>query len=279
MSSRFIGIGAQKCASSWLYDILADHPEIGVSDAKELDFFSYRYEYGYRWYESHFPVRDGARVKGEISPSYFNEASVPERAKLFDPSMKIILSLRDPVERAFSQHRHLLRIGLVNESCPEFEDALKNNPSYVEQGMYAHHLERWLRYFPREQIKVVLMEEIQQNPTQVAEDVYEFLGVDTRYRSASLYEKSNPSYALRSRGLDRVVCTLRGVADRTRLGFLWRGLGHFGLQRLYRDLNRKPSQMVIPRALPETVQSLKETFREDTIRLQSMLGVDLGAWL
>ncbi len=279
MKPTFIGIGAQKCASSWLYDILSDHPEVVVSEKKELDFFSYQYERGYEWYEAQFQEKLGARAVGEISPSYFNEASVPERIKLYAPEAKILLSLRSPVERALSQHRHLVRIGYVTGPDFSFEHALNYNPSYLEQGQYARHLSRWLEHFPSEQVKIVLMEDILQSPQHVARSVYQFLNIDPEHLSGALNEKSNPSYAIRSRSLDQMICTLRGAADRTGLGPVWRGVGQLGLQRFYRGINRRPSQQIIPKARPETLENLKEAFREDTIKLQTMLGTDLSAWL
>lgn len=279
MKPTFIGIGAQKCASSWLYDILADHPEAALSEKKELDFFSYHYENGYAWYEQQFPEKPGAKVVGEISPSYFNEASVPERAKLYSPDLRILLSLRDPVERALSQHRHLVRIGTVSGPDYRFEKALADNPSYIEQGLYAAHLSRWLESFPENQIFVVLMDDIKSHPDETARKVYKFLGISTDHQSAALHEKSNPSYVVRSRGLESVVCTLRGATNKLGMDAVWRGLGRLGLQRIYRSMNRQPSNAIIPHPLPETLESLRQHFKENTLKLQEMLGRDLSKWL
>ncbi len=278
MKPNFIGIGAQKCASSWLYDILADHPQAAVSATKELDFFSYRYEQGYAWYERQFPDKPGAKAIGEISPSYFNEASVPERARLFAPEARILLSLRDPVERALSQHRHLVRIGYVDGPDYSFETALANNPSYVEQGRYAVHLGRWLSCFPPERIHVVLMDDIKRDAEATARGVYAFLGIDADHRSAALHERSNPSYVVRHPGLGRTIDNLRDLADRAGLGPVWRGVGRMGAQRLYRRLNRKPSEAVIPAPRPETLERLRQTFRDDVQALESLLGRVLPTW-
>jgi hypothetical protein len=277
MKPNFIGIGAQKCASSWLYDILADHPQAAVSAKKELDFFSYHYERSYVWYERQFPEKPAGAI-GEISPSYFNEASVPARAKLYSPDLRILLSLRDPVERALSQHRHLVRIGYVQGPDYSFETALANNPSYVEQGRYAVHLERWLSYFPRERIHVVLMDDIKRDAEAAARGVYAFLGIDEDHRSAALHERSNPSYVVRHPGLGRTIDTLRDLADRTGLGPVWRGAGRMGAQRLYRKLNRKSSEAVIPAPRPETLERLRQSFREDFRVLEGFLGRGLPTW-
>lgn len=278
MKATFIGIGAQKCASSWLYDILADHPEAAVSEKKELDFFSYHYEHGYRWYESQFPGKPGAKAVGEISPSYFNEASVPERAKLYSPDLRILVSLRDPVERALSQHRHLVRIGLVPGPDYRFETALADNPSYIEQGCYATHLSRWLQVFPRSQMLIVLMEDIRQDPEATARKVYEFLDIDAQHRSVALNEKSNPSYAVRSQGTDAVIRGLRHNLRRIGLGGLWQAVGDSGLRKVYRRFNRKPSEAVIPAVATETKARLRDEFQRETRDLEKLLGRDLGHW-
>lgn len=278
MKLTFIGIGAQKCASSWLYDILADHPEAALSKKKELDFFSYRYEQGYGWYERQFPNKPSARAVGEISPSYFNEASVPERARLYSPDLRILLSLRDPVERALSQHRHLIRIGLLPGPDYRFESALADNPSYIDQGRYATHLSRWLASFPENQVLVVLMEDIRKSPEETARKVYEFLNIDTGHRSAALYEKSNPSYAVRSRGFDTAIQRLRRTIRQLGLGGLWKVLGDSGLRNFYRGVNRKPSEAVVPPVSNQTTRQLRELFREEIGTLEQMLGRNLESW-
>ena len=278
MKLTFIGIGAQKCASSWLYDILADHPEAALSEKKELDFFSYRYEQGYGWYERQFPGKPGARAVGEISPSYFNEASVPERARLYSPDLRILLSLRDPVERALSQHRHLIRIGMVSGPDYRFESALADNPSYIDQGRYATHLSRWLACFPKEQVLVVLMEDIRENPEATARRVYEFLGIDPEHRSTALYQKSNPSYAVRSRVTDTAIQRVRKTIRQLGLGGLWQALGDSGLRRLYRRMNRKPSEAVVPPVPPEALGKLRAAFKDEVCTLEKMLGRNLESW-
>lgn len=278
MKPTFIGIGAQKCASSWLYDILADHPEAALSEKKELDFFSYHYENGYAWYEQQFPEKPDAKVVGEISPSYFNEASVPERAKLYSPDLRILLSLRDPVERALSQHRHLVRIGTVIGPDYRFETALDDNPSYIEQGRFATHLSRWLASFPVSQLHVVLMEDIRKNPEETARKVYEFLGVSPDHRSAALYEKSNPSYVVRSKVMDATIRRLRKTSRQMGLGRIWQALGDSGLRNFYRGVNRESSDAVVPPVQAETIGELRAMFSEEVIRLEQLLGRDLASW-
>jgi hypothetical protein len=213
MKPTFIGIGAQKCASSWLYYILQDHPEVCLSEKKELDFFSFHYDNGYQWYESHFSSSRPVKAVGEISPSYFHDYRAPSRAALYDPDLKVILSLREPVERAFSHHKHLVKLGFFNGPDFSFEAGMKLNPMYVEQGLYATHLAHWLESFDQQQVLVIFMDDIKKDASAVVREVYGFLGIDKGHTPAALHDKSNPSYVVRNRALDIVVKEGRALAE------------------------------------------------------------------
>ena len=186
-----IGIGAQKCASSWVHAALGVHPQIGVSDPKEVDFFSYYFDRGYQWYETHFAQAAARQVRFEASPSYLHDPRAPERVHAYNPAMKILLMLRDPIDRAYSNHLHEVikaHIGPIS-----FAEGLANNPAYIEQGRYATHLTRWLSAFPREQVLVLLAEEVSANPDAAAQQVYAFAGVDATFTSQVLHERRNES--------------------------------------------------------------------------------------
>lgn len=191
MKPEVIGIGAQKCASSWIHAILGAHPDVGVSDPKEVDFFSYYFDRGYRWYEEHFAEFTDKSVRFESSPSYFYDPRSPERAATYNPDMKVLALLRNPVERAYSNHLHEVVKGHI-PTCA-FEEGIKNNPTYLEQGRYAAHLSRWFDAFPREQIKVMFAEDITKDPAAAAADVFRFIGVDSDFESGVFSERRNES--------------------------------------------------------------------------------------
>lgn len=278
MKPTFVGIGAQKCASSWIYDILSDHPEVCVSERKEINYFTHYYDNGQNWYENHFRCKSSARAVGEISPSYFHESSAPGRVKRYLPNARILVSLRDPVERALSQHRHLVRIGVITGPDLSFESGLENNPSYVEQCLYATHLARWLDQFGLDNTLVVLMDDIRSDAVDVARNIYRFLGVSVKHHSSALMKKSNPSYAVRNRGLEDAVKFIRSSAKRIGLKWVWDGIGNTGLRRFYRAMNRTASEKVIPEPKPETLARLRKEFATEVDALEKLLGRDLSAW-
>jgi len=279
VKATFIGVGAQKCASTWLHRMLEEHPEVGVGMQKEIDFFSYHFDHGYQWYERQFTNCEQKLAVGEISPSYFCEPAVPQRVQQYQPKAKILVSFRDPVQRALSNHRHEVRVGHFTEEGLSFEAGLANNPMYVEQGLYATHLKRWLQYFPAEQILVVLMEDIEKDPLAVARKVYAFLGVDESYEPQYLSKQFNKSYANRSRALLGIKDALYKLTRTPGFGWLWKLGSLLGLKAMYRGVNTLPSDIAIPEPSENTLAELRKQFAPEVRKLSELIQRPLDAWL
>jgi hypothetical protein len=276
---NYVGIGAQKCASTWLHRILESHPQVSAPNVKELDFFSYRFDHGYQWYERWFAdAAPGTLARGEVSPSYFHEPAVPGRVAQYAPDARILLTLRDPVERALSNHRHEVRAGHVSGDLT-FEAGLANNPMYVEQGLYATHLRRWLGHFPAEQLHVVLVDDLLRDPLGVSHAVYRFLGIDEQYVPPGLVERYNKSFVARSRMLAGVKDVAYGATRWPGLRWAWDAATGLGLRSLYRGVNQLPSQEVIPLPRPETIEALRDRFEPEVLELEQLLGRPLSGWL
>ncbi|BFM05567.1 sulfotransferase domain-containing protein [Halioxenophilus aromaticivorans] len=275
----FIGIGAQKCASTWIYDILSDHPQAALSGLKEVDFFSYKYDHGLQWYERNFDEGfSGQPVVGEISPSYFHEPAVPERVLRHYPNIKLIVSLRNPVKRAISNHTHEIRVGHFGGSDLSLEKGLANNPTYVDQGLYAKHLQRWLEVFPRENVLVLVFEEVIADRTKAAKQIYEFLGIDSAHQSAFLDSKSNPGYVNKSKGLESFRKKARGMVKSVGLDSVWGMAAKLGLRKLYSNMNKVPGSKAVPAPKDETVVQLQQLFEQDIEQLEALLARDFTIW-
>lgn len=278
MKPSFVGIGAQKCATSWLYRILEDHPEVALSQPKELHFFSAHFDRGYRWYERQFAGNADAKAVGEYSTSYLTSADAPGRVARYARDLRLIIALRDPVERAFSNHLHEVRAGHLGDVPVDFESAMKSNPMYVEQGFYARHLRRWLDHFDRSRFLVLFQEEIERSPVEQAATLYRFLGIDESHCSPYLNERVNASEQTRSEGLGRATRTvaraMRGV------------LG----ERFVRDLktavpvkrvlqgNRRPLADLVPPMREDMRRELTALFAADMAELRQILGRDDLPW-
>ena len=194
----FLILGAQKAGTTALYAYLRWHPEITGPSFKEVSFFDRHYARGERWYRAHLPIRRGGIV-GEASPSYLFHPLAPERVARMLPDARLIALLREPVGRAFSHYQHEVALGRESLS---FEDAIAQegarmqgevermlddptyfshawwNYTYAARGRYAEQLERWFAAFPREQLLVLLTDELAADTPGTYRRVLDFLGVE-----------------------------------------------------------------------------------------------------
>jgi hypothetical protein len=273
-----IGIGVQKCATTWLYEILRDHPQVALSARKELDFFSCRFDRGQAWYEAQFPVGGERRVRGEISPSYFLDPEVPGRIAACVPGAHLLVALRDPVERALSNHRHEVRLGTVRGPDLSFETGLANNPLYLEQSRYGTHLRRWLKQVPASRLLILLQEDIDRCPIATAARVYGFVGVDQDHVSAALDSRPNESHVYRYLALEVLRRGARGAARTLGLDGVWQAAQGAGLQALYRRLNRRRPDTRIPPVAPQTLERLRRVLADEVRMVEEILERPLPQW-
>jgi len=276
-----IGIGVQKAATSWLFRCLTQHPELRGSNReggdKELNFFNRYHEYGYDWYENHF--EGGGWKNVEFSVLYFHDRNVPERIKAYNPDARLLLCLRNPVERAISQYRHEIRHGRIEYKPGGFWDAVARNPSYVEQGLYAAHLERWLEHFDGGQLLILDYDEIRRNPGQVLESAFHFLGVASDFSPSLAHSRMNRS-VIRGGGAPRRILHIFAGGLRLVLGpRVVKGLRR---TRLARPLQRYryvevEGQDELPRGSDDR-KMFAELFKGDLGRLEGLLGRTYGHW-
>ena len=288
----FIGIGAEKAATYWFADCLKEHPEVSFARRKELAFFSdvdqhllkvpcRQYERGLAWYEKQFPPCQPGQIRGEYTPTYMYSREAARRIFRHFPKAKLIVCLRDPVKRAFSQYIHDRRIGLIRNIS--FEQALSRYDSYVEKGLYYKHLSYYYELFPHENILVFLVDDITSDRRAVLRRLYGSLGlrqvdfippsIDAQPNAASEarfawlnYLLIHGEYLLHRRGLFPILYLLQDIGFR-RAAFLFSYTA-----------NSKPLT-VYPKMLPETEQRLRRVFAPDTAQLQGLIGRDLRAWL
>lgn len=278
MKPSFIGIGAQKCASTWVHRVLRDHPQATVSDPKELNFFSFHYDHGFQWYENHFGGAYQCTAVGEISPSYLYDPMAPLRARHYNQNFRIIVTLRDPLERAYSNHLHELRMGHYLSDNPTFEAGLANNPMYIEQSRYATHLKRWLTCFRAEQVLVLFQEELLAAPDEHARHLYEFLGIDTSHKSSFLDKRVNESRQPRLRSLDGLFKKAGKLGRNAGMSALISRLKNTPLISGIRRANSVPLRKLAPPMLAETRRYLENELAEEVLELADLLGKNSLPW-
>ena len=234
MLPDFLIAGVAKCGTTSLYDWICEHPHVvrpttAGRPRKELLFFDYNHYRGLDWYRRHFPLeaerdtfeREHGRpfLTGEATASYLTGHWVPGRVRKAIPEVKLIVSLRNPVDRAYSAFQMSRRERL--EECESFEAALalederlagelervRRNPrynpplppplgywSYLHRSRYADHVARWLEFFPRDQLLFLEFEQLAADPQGTLDQVHAFLGLSP-YRNQDLPTLNAASYA------------------------------------------------------------------------------------
>ena len=184
----FMVIGVQKSGTTTLFVWLKDHPLIRAHlTKKEIHYFDQNFGRGKTWYESQFPKLGKNEVAFEASPCYIFYPEVPKLIQGMYNKIKFITIMRNPMDRAFSLYQYNRRKGYEPYSFKkalelEEERLVKNRRSYdifgyKKRGMYGEQVERWLKYFPKEQCLFMQSEELWRNVTKNYTKIIEFLGL------------------------------------------------------------------------------------------------------
>ncbi len=227
---NLVVIGAMKCGTSALHQLLGRHPDIAMSQPKELNFFfgpdqaasgswtQGNWHRGVGWYARHFDRRAG--VRGESSPGYTSPShpEVARRMAAIVPAARLVYLVRDPVERAISQYHHHRAEG--SEARPLEEALLDSDSQYLARTRYHDRLEPFLARFDRRAIAVVCQEELRAEQGRTLRAILEFLQVDAGQWPNRLEERHQASGGQRARPgrrlHRRLTEALRDDADRLR---------------------------------------------------------------
>ena len=182
----FLGLGTQKGGTTTLHRLLGEHPEVFLPACKEVHFFDQNYSEGEAWYRNHFTNAQPQQVCGEITPFYLFHPAVPGRIHALLPKVRMVVLLRDPLERTISQLFHARKRGFepLNPAAAlaaEPERLQSGDPvslqkhSYLSRSRYLEQLDRYEALFPREQLLILRSEDLFTQPEQIWQELLRFL--------------------------------------------------------------------------------------------------------
>ncbi len=293
---NFVVAGAAKSGTTSLYHYLRQHPQVYLPERKELHYFTYdRMRENSRGpgdadvlshfcatredYEAHYAGAASPAV-GDVSPSYFYYDEVAcERIQRELGDVRIVILLRDPIQKAFSQFMHLVR---DNRETMDFHDAILAEPErarrgyaalwrYVESSLYADRLERFLRAFGPDRVWVELFRDFVQSPERVVRELFEFLEVDPDFRPqmSRVYNRS---------GHPRSKLVANLVARRNPLSMVARRVLPKSVTEPVRTLLLRANTGAKDEIPEAALQHLRSRFLDDVERVKRILGRDPG-WL
>jgi hypothetical protein len=298
-SPDFFIIGAPKCGTSALATYLSAHPGVQFSKSKEPNFFSrdldfFRFSGTHEEYmDEYFPGQHDTLLLGEGTPFYlYSEVAVPAILAQ-NPAAKFIVMLRNPVEQVVSMHAQ--RLLNSHEDREDFGTAWQlqderragrqlptgcRDPKillYREIADYPRQLTRLFQHAQRSQVKVILFDDFSADTGEVYRDVLQFLGLpaEDRRQFEVVGQRQTIRNVLLARFLSNPPPVLLELAGRLKRAL---GLEQLGVIGKLRAMNTDPA----PESTQldsELIAELESVFREDTLALQEMLGVDLSDWL
>lgn len=277
---NFIIAGAKKAATSSLYEYMKQHPQVYLSPIKETKFFAYEPDNPEHAGSVHkkFPIHtleEYARlfegVKGEIaigeaSPIYINSSYAMRRIQALIPQVRLIFSLRNPVDRAYSAY--LMRVRGGYEHRP-VEQAFREDLNHLRSVSYYTMLKQWYALFPAEQIKVVLYEDIRKDAVAVVQELFAFVGVESSF-TPDVSVQHNSGGVAKSQVRQHIVNYLRRYRS-----------FRFYLPQSVRSLftNWANGNLTKAPTMPTEVrQLLNDLYAVEVDQLEALTGKDLAVW-
>ena len=284
---NFFVLGAGKCGTTTLHEVLTAHPHIFMTKQKEPHFFNTDTYYNRgldRYLRDHFRGAAGFKARGEATPSYLGSGEKARDRIRGDlgKDLRFVVILRDPVKRAWSHYLHQCRTGVETES---FERALELEPTrlsadgsalttYFRGGLYARHLRVWFEAFPREHFLVLLTEDLAERPAAVARQAFAFLEVDP---DVELPPPSPANVAWTPR-YPRLTAALNPrVGMMATLKRLVPYSAGERVARLINRWNRRPIERA-PIIDPAIARALRRRYRDEILGVEEIIGRDLGMW-
>ena len=188
----FVLVGAQKSGTTALHYFLSRHSKITMGDQQEIHFFDNDALFvsgpDYEQLHQHYPLLAASTIAGDCTPSYVYHEPAMERIWKYNPKTKLLILLRNPVDRAFA-HWNMQRFR--GREPLDFFDAVREEKTriagapraearrfaYVDRGFYGQQLARLFKFFPREQVKAVKFEDFREKQRKTLASIFSFLGL------------------------------------------------------------------------------------------------------
>lgn len=289
----FIGVGPPKTGSTWIADNLRKHPEVFLPSKKELEYFN-KSQYFYwdgpnpnygkslKWYHAFFKDADPQKTWGEITVRYFEAENCPQDIFEYNPDVKIIISLRNPISKALSFFRYGQQHGKYDANS-SFEETINEDDYLLRNSLYAEGLKRYFNVYPKNQILVVFQDDLKADARAFFKQVTDFLGL-TEFYPEDIDKRSNVTVEIKRKGLSKVIVKGRQFIVRnnlTRIVPVLRSLGIIQLIKLvHRNLNYgKAVQSSASVEISDELRGkLLSYFHNDICEVERLTGKELSSW-
>jgi len=193
----FLVIGPGRAGTSWMYEALREHPQVGTAwGTKETRFFDVEYSRGVAWYAGFFRHCSSCQAIGEVANTYIYNPLVPPRIKAVLPDVKLVACLRDPLERLQSVYWYRL---WKREITTDLEHAIGFWREFIYDNLYWVQLSRYLACFDASQLTILFYDDLVKDPACFLRRLYQAVGVDADFAPSVVHRRINPGVRARHR--------------------------------------------------------------------------------
>jgi hypothetical protein len=273
-------IGPQKTATTWVYQCLREHPQLGCPLQDRIHYYDMCYHRGETWYADHFKHLGTGLKLVDPTYTYFRSGLAAERIHKDFPEAKIIVCLRNPLERAFSHYWHEKKKKRYNFQFTEVLENYDLFKNWIEPGFYGLYLSNYLHYFPRENILCQLFDHLKADPRLFFNELTAFVNVDRGFIPSVLNQKVNAAgpvetpFTRHGKNLVRPLLKKTGL-----LAHVYRFMDV--IRRLQARLTGVSASPKIERLSDQPAGLIKELnliFRPEIERLEDLLKINLDIW-
>ncbi len=292
---NFFIVGAPKCGTTAMYEYLKQHPDIFMPEVKEPRFFGARPEARrFKTEQDYLQLFKGVRQEkriGEASPSYLRAPRAAAEIQAFCPDAQIIVMLRSPVDLIYSaffqskasgtEEQETLEEALARSGSAEtLRDGKTPRPNYLSYARFVEPLQRYFDTFGRENVHVIIFDDLKENTPEVYRKTLEFLEVDPGFQPE--FNVVNAAKQVRSPALQRVLVALGLTPMQVKYSRLGRAAAIIPAPLRERALKALRAAYTIEKRPPpmdaELRHQLQQTFLPEVEQLSALLGRDLTHW-
>lgn len=283
MKIDFAGVGAPKCGTTWIADMLAAHPEIDFSKYKETNYFSSKTYIKFSKNRLHNDIEkvsekkmkrlfsNNSPIKGEFSVYYLYDPIALKAIKKNNPSIKIIVCLRNPIQACQSWYDYCRNSFNPNQVKPTFDEDFRTNEFYGNIYKYHPHLKTLFSIFDKSQVLIILNEEMSSDPKRVLKKLYTYLNVDNSFVPQKTFQRIYTTKKIRFKHLSIIIGpTYKAMSA---LGLRW------FLERAHPITDALLKKPTTRRELTTDQKKKVYTyFQNDIKNVEKLTGLDLSSW-
>ena len=291
-SLRFIGVGAVKSGSSWMASLLRQHPEVCMSERKEIAFFndlnfdgskniSSTYDLGY--YSKFWPNTD--KVKGEVSPQYLFDEECPKRIKEAFPDIHILIILRNPKQVVYSHYLYEKYFNRTIDASTSLIEASNQKPFLLKSALFSQQIKRYQKIFKEEKVHIYFLDEALKNKLKFSKQLYSDIQLDEVDFKPD-FSSVNESKQVKSEWVNRLIripSLFKKFIERSFLkGFMNQVMQRkffIHLVKLRNNLlDKNVEHLSKPKLTLVEKSYLDNYFKKEIEDLELLLDVDLSRW-